>query len=86
VAGRTAAGRNAAWTDVPGFWSTIGKHTLKQAAWGDGHDAVTFTEHQDGGFTAWYGRDGKIVGVLTNDADEDYERGRDLISIGAPMP
>ena len=30
----------ARWDAVPGFWSTIGDHTLKYAAWGDGFDAV----------------------------------------------
>ena len=24
---------------------------------------------------AWYGREGRIVGVLTHEADEQYERG-----------
>ena len=30
--------RTPHWDDVPGFWSTIGEHTLKYAAWGDGYD------------------------------------------------
>ena len=34
-------------------------------------------------FTAWYGAGGRIVGVLTHDADEDYERGGELIAQGA---
>jgi NADPH-dependent 2,4-dienoyl-CoA reductase/sulfur reductase-like enzyme len=83
VAGRTAAGRDAAWDAVPGFWSTIGTRTLKHAAWGDGFDAVRLDEHADGGFTAWYGRDGRVVGVLAHRADDDYERGRELIAAGA---
>ena len=84
VAGRTAAGREATWDDVPGFWSTIGTRTLKHAAWGDGFDEVRLHERPDGGFTAWYGGDDRIVGVLTHEADEDYERGRELIAAGAP--
>ena len=36
VAGRTAAGEDAGWSAVPGFWSSIGPRTLKYAAWGDG--------------------------------------------------
>jgi 3-phenylpropionate/trans-cinnamate dioxygenase ferredoxin reductase component len=83
VAGRTAAGQDAKWDDVPGFWSTIGARTLKYAAWGDGYEEVRLEEHGGGAFTAWYGRDGKIVGVLAHDADEDYERGRSLIAEGA---
>jgi 3-phenylpropionate/trans-cinnamate dioxygenase ferredoxin reductase component len=84
VAGRGAAGEDAHWVAVPGFWSTIGSHTLKYAAWGDGFDQSRLEPHGDGAFTAWYGREGRIVGVLANEADEDYERGRSLIAEGAP--
>ena len=38
VAGRTIAGEDAQWDVAPGFWSSIGTHTLKYAAWGDGFD------------------------------------------------
>ena len=34
----------------------------------------------------WYARDGKAVGVLTVNADDDYQRGRELIAQGAPPP
>jgi 3-phenylpropionate/trans-cinnamate dioxygenase ferredoxin reductase component len=84
IAGQTAAGQQAAWRDVPGFWSTIGGRTLKYAAWGDGHDAVRFERVDGGAFTAWYGRDGRVVGVLAHDCDDNYERGRKLIAEGAP--
>jgi 3-phenylpropionate/trans-cinnamate dioxygenase ferredoxin reductase subunit len=83
VAGWSAAEREASWDAVPGFWSTIGTRTLKHAAWGDGFDDVRFDAHADGGFTAWYGRGGRLVGVLAHEADEDYERGRELIAAGA---
>jgi 3-phenylpropionate/trans-cinnamate dioxygenase ferredoxin reductase component len=85
VAGRTLAGRPARWDAVPGFWSTIGRRTLKQAAWGDGWDDVTI-DADARGFTAWYGREGTLVGVLTHDRDRDYVHGRDLIREGAPYP
>jgi 3-phenylpropionate/trans-cinnamate dioxygenase ferredoxin reductase component len=84
VAGRNAAGEPMEWDAVPGFWSTIGKRTLKYAAWGDGFDQSRLEPHKAGAFTAWYGRQGKVVGVLAHEADEDYERGRSLISHGAP--
>jgi 3-phenylpropionate/trans-cinnamate dioxygenase ferredoxin reductase component len=84
VAGSVAAGKAASWHDVPGFWSTIGRHTLKYAAWGDGFDDVRFEPSADGSFTAWYGRDAKLVGVLACGADEAYERGREMIAEGAP--
>ena len=82
VAGRVAAGE-ASWDEVPGFWSTIGEKTLKYAAWGDGHDQSRFERQADGAFTAWYGREDRIVGVLAHGADEAYERGRSLIAEGA---
>jgi 3-phenylpropionate/trans-cinnamate dioxygenase ferredoxin reductase component len=80
IAGETAAGRAATWDDVPGFWSTIGDHTLEHAAWGDGYDVSVFESGEGGAFTAWYGRDGRVVGVLAHEADESYERGRSLIA------
>jgi 3-phenylpropionate/trans-cinnamate dioxygenase ferredoxin reductase component len=83
IAGATAAGADGGWDSVPGFWSTIGARTLKYAAWGDGYDETRLQRHHDGGFTAWYGAGGRIVGVLTHDADEDYERGRERIALGA---
>jgi NADPH-dependent 2,4-dienoyl-CoA reductase/sulfur reductase-like enzyme len=84
LAGRSAAGAGGEWDQVPGFWSTIGGQTLKYAAWGDGYDETRLTRHSEDAFSAWYGRDGRIVGVLTHDADDDYERGRQLIAEGAP--
>ncbi|MEV6643901.1 FAD-dependent oxidoreductase [Amycolatopsis sp. NPDC051371] len=86
VAGRTAAGEDAAWDAVPGFWSVVGDRVLKHAAWGDGFDRARPLPRDDGGFTVWYERDGKAVGVLTHEADDDYERGQELIRRGAPVP
>jgi 3-phenylpropionate/trans-cinnamate dioxygenase ferredoxin reductase subunit len=83
VAGRTAAGRQGVWDEVPGFWSTIGEHTLKYAAWGDGFDQVRFEPRAAGGFVAWYGLDGRTVGVLSHEDDDAYSRGRELIEAGA---
>ena len=40
VAGKTLAGAEAAWDVAPGFWSTIGDHTLKYVGWGDGWDEL----------------------------------------------
>ena len=86
VAGQTAAGVEAGWDEVPGFWSTIGTRTLKYAAWGDGFDATRLHRGDEGAFAAWYGRDGRIAGVLTHERDDDYDRGRELIAQGAPWP
>jgi 3-phenylpropionate/trans-cinnamate dioxygenase ferredoxin reductase subunit len=83
IAGVNAAGKSVTWAEVPGFWSTIGDRTLKYAAWGDGYDQARIATHGNGGFTAWYGRDQRIVGVLTHEADDDYERGQELIREGA---
>ncbi len=95
LAGRNAAATDAAgaetgdgwgvWDDVPGFFSEIGAHTLKYAAWGDGHEAIDVVERA-GGFTVWYADAADVVvGVLTYNADDDYERGRDLIAHGATL-
>jgi 3-phenylpropionate/trans-cinnamate dioxygenase ferredoxin reductase subunit len=86
VAGTTAAGGDDAWTTVPGFWSTIGARTLKYAAWGDGYDDVRIVDHGGGAFTAWYGAEGRTVGVLTHERDDDYEAGRERVAAGAPPP
>jgi 3-phenylpropionate/trans-cinnamate dioxygenase ferredoxin reductase component len=82
IAGRVLAGTGGAWDEVPGFWSEIGSRTLKYAAWGDGFDEARLVEHGGGAFTIWYSSDGVVVGVLTHERDEDYERGRELIARG----
>ncbi|HTW97328.1 MAG TPA: FAD/NAD(P)-binding oxidoreductase [Acidimicrobiales bacterium] len=84
VAGRTAAGAETSWDEVPGFWSTIGDRTLKYAAWGDGFDDASLVDHGGGAFTVWYSQEGVTVGVLTHDADHDYDRGRLLIQQRRP--
>ena len=61
IAGTVAAGGRAAWAEVPGFWSEIGTHTLKYAAWGDGYDETVPVPDRDGAFTVWYGRDDRVV-------------------------
>jgi NADPH-dependent 2,4-dienoyl-CoA reductase/sulfur reductase-like enzyme len=86
LAGKTLAGTEAGWGSVPGFWSTIGRNTLKYAAWGDGYARSRLEEHPEGAFTVWYERDGVAVGVLTHDRDEDYERGREIVRAGGPIP
>lgn len=85
VAGTSAAGGDASWSDVPGFWTTIGDADVKYAAWGDGYDNSEFVDHGDG-FTVWYTSDGATVGVLTYKADEDYESGEELITERKPPP
>lgn len=87
LAGTNAAGQEEPqpWTDVPGFFSTIGEHTIKYAAWVDGHEGAEFVERA-GGFTVWYtDADDTLVGVLTYNADDDYERGSGLIAEGASL-
>jgi NADPH-dependent 2,4-dienoyl-CoA reductase/sulfur reductase-like enzyme len=84
VAGQVAAGLEARWNAVPGFWSTIGEHTLKYAAWGDGFSEVHVERGENGTFAIWYGQDGRVVGVLAHNDDQAYERGRELIAEGAP--
>lgn len=85
VAGAQAVGAASTWHAVPGFWSTIGEATIKYHAWGDGFENFRAVDHDDG-FTVWYEADGKTVGVLTCNADEDYDLGESLISNGRPTP
>jgi 3-phenylpropionate/trans-cinnamate dioxygenase ferredoxin reductase subunit len=83
VAGAAAAGADESWAQVPGFWSEIGDRTLKYAAWGDGHDETRLVNHDGDAFTVWFGRDGTLVGVLTHDHEDDYERGGRLVEQAA---
>jgi len=85
TAGAVAAGADGQWDGVPGFWTTIGDATVKYHAWGDGYDRARLLDHEDG-FTAWYERDGTAAGVLTYNADDDYELGESLIKDGRPIP
>lgn len=85
VAGANAAGGDAKWTAVPGFWTTIGDTTLKYTAWGDGYEHSRLLA-RDGGFTVWYEAGGVTVGALTCNADDDYDLAADLIAAGAAPP
>jgi 3-phenylpropionate/trans-cinnamate dioxygenase ferredoxin reductase subunit len=85
VAGAGAAGGSASWDGVPGFWSTIGDTTVKYHAWGDGYQRSKLIARDDG-FTVWYERDRAVVGVLTCNADDDYDLGETLIAEGRPAP
>ncbi|WP_353649415.1 FAD-dependent oxidoreductase [Nakamurella sp. A5-74] len=88
VVGTVVAGGEAAWEDVPGFFTGIGDRWLMYAAWGDGYDVVRFEggdPTQDSPFTAWYLQDGVVVGVLAYNSDDDYERGKQLIAEGAGL-
>jgi NADPH-dependent 2,4-dienoyl-CoA reductase/sulfur reductase-like enzyme len=85
VAGADAAGVSTKWQGVPGFWSTIGDATVKYHAWGDGYEHDRVSDASDG-FTVWYSSGGSAVGVLTFNADDDYEAGEQLISDGRPAP
>ena len=82
IAGRAAAGSaGAKWSDPPGFWSQIGDRWLKYAAWGDGYVEALFEEGADGAFTVWYqNENGTCVGVLTYNADENYDKAFSLLS------
>lgn len=48
-------------------------------------DRAHVREHS-GGFTVWYEAGGVVVGVLTHNADEDYDRGEGMIAERRPLP
>ena len=73
VAGQVLAGQDAAWTTAPGFWTTIGEHTLKYSAWGDGFDEARVEAEDDGHVVIRYVQDGQEVGILTLGDDDAYE-------------
>ncbi|MGZ4270860.1 MAG: NAD(P)/FAD-dependent oxidoreductase [Solirubrobacteraceae bacterium] len=82
VAGRTLAGEDAEWTTAPGFWTTIGDHTLKYSAWGGGFDEARVESEGDGRLVVHYLRDGEVVGVLALGDDDAYEAGRRRLEEG----
>ena len=82
VAGRTLAGEDAAWTTAPGFWTTIGDHTLKHSAWGDGFDEARVEAEGDEHLVVRYRRDGQEVGVLALGDDEAYDAARRRLEAG----
>ena len=50
------------------------------------HVARVEVDERPGRFTAWYGDEsGRLVGVLTYNADDDYERGSQLVAEGADV-
>ncbi|BBZ45363.1 NAD(P)/FAD-dependent oxidoreductase [Mycobacterium parmense] len=85
IAGARAAGRDAEWDGVPGFWTTIGEATVKYHAWGDGFRRCRLLERGDG-FTVWYDSGDEVVAVLTCNADDDYDLGERLIAERRPAP
>jgi NADPH-dependent 2,4-dienoyl-CoA reductase/sulfur reductase-like enzyme len=85
IAGACAAGHRMKWDGVPGFWTTVGDATLKYHAWGDGYECSRMLDHGDS-FTVWYESGHSVVGVLTYNADDDYDLGERLIAEGRPAP
>jgi 3-phenylpropionate/trans-cinnamate dioxygenase ferredoxin reductase subunit len=82
VAGRALAGQDATWTAAPGFWTTIGDHTLKYSAWGDGFDEPRVEADDDGHLVIRYLQDGREVGILTLGDDDAYEAARERLEDG----
>ena len=85
IAGSCAAGQHSKWDGVPGFWTSIGDATVKYHAWGDGYERSRMLDRPDG-FTVWYESGDAAVGVLTYNADDDYDLGERLIAERRPAP
>jgi 3-phenylpropionate/trans-cinnamate dioxygenase ferredoxin reductase subunit len=73
IAGLSAAGHTAVWDKVPEFSCTIGESTLKYRGWGSDYQHSRLVDRHNG-FTAYYERNGELVGVLTYNADDDFRR------------
>jgi 3-phenylpropionate/trans-cinnamate dioxygenase ferredoxin reductase subunit len=82
VAGQALAGQDATWTTAPGFWTTIGDHTLKYSAWGDGFDEPRVEADDDGHLVIRYLQEGREVGILTLGDDDAYEAARKRLEGG----
>jgi 3-phenylpropionate/trans-cinnamate dioxygenase ferredoxin reductase subunit len=85
IAGCCAAGQYSKWDGVPGFWTSIGDATVKYHAWGDGYERSRMLDRPEG-FTVWYEAGDAVVGVLTYNADDDYDLGERLIAERQPAP
>jgi 3-phenylpropionate/trans-cinnamate dioxygenase ferredoxin reductase subunit len=85
IAGSCAAAQHTKWDGVPGFWTSIGDATVKYHAWGDGYQRSRMLSHPEG-FTVWYESGDAAVGVLTYNADDDYDLGERLIAERRPAP
>jgi 3-phenylpropionate/trans-cinnamate dioxygenase ferredoxin reductase component len=85
IAGACASGKHTKWDGVPGFWTSIGEATVKYHAWGEGYERSRMLNRPDG-FTVWYESRGAVVGVLTYNADGDYDLGEKLIAARRPAP
>jgi 3-phenylpropionate/trans-cinnamate dioxygenase ferredoxin reductase subunit len=85
IAGGSAAGVPMTWDGVPRFSFTIGEATLKYRGWDTGYEHSRLVEHRGGGFTVWYESGGEVVGVLTLNADDDYERAAEMIRRHTPL-
>ena len=53
---QTAAGEEASWARVPGFWFTIGERDTQVRRLGDGFADAHLVEHGAGAFTVWFAR------------------------------
>lgn len=82
IAGTVAAGHDARWDSASGFWSGIGRRTLKYTAWGDGHDEAVSRGDGDA-WSVWYRSGDALAGVLTFNDDHAYEEGQRLLERGA---
>jgi len=81
----TAADGILAVGDIARAHHDVAGRTVKYVAWGDGHDEV-HVQRSGSGTTVRYGRNGRVVGVLTHDHDEDNEQAEADVHAGRPMP
>ena len=68
-----------------GFGARIGEATIKYHAWGDGYQRSRMLSRFRR-ITVWYETDDAVVGVLTHNADDDYDLGERLIAERRPAP
>ena len=85
VAGAGAAGRPGPGTGCPGSGRPSAPPPSSITPGGTGYQHSRLLE-REGGFTVWYQTGGATVGVLTCNADDEYDLGETLIAEAKPPP
>jgi 3-phenylpropionate/trans-cinnamate dioxygenase ferredoxin reductase subunit len=88
AAARAMLGSTEPYADVPYFWSDLADWATLEAVGpaADGWDREELTGSlDDGAWTVWYLRDGRLAAAATCGRPEDLDRARDLLRSGAPF-
>ena len=86
TAGATVAGRHKAYDAVPWFWSDQYDLKLQMVGFSEGHDrAVMRGSRDDGHFSLFYFRSGRLIGIESVNSAGDHMAGRQIIPANIPI-